>query len=720
MSSLDVCLTPECKAEPGIRVKSGMVIHAWEGNHMKPFTFLTFTALGLGACQDASSPSAPTNEYAPHLSAGARPAEAIPGQYVVIFRENVRDAKSVAKALAGKHGGKLKHTYEAALKGMAIELPDTAAAALRQDPAVEYVEQNQVVHAIAEPIVQPGATAGLDRVDQRFLPLSGTYSYSADGTGVRVYILDTGLNFDHSDFGGRAVLGIDASGSGTNDGVDCNGHGTHVAGTIGGTIYGVAKKVQLIVVRVLDCQGSGSIFTVLDGIEWVTTNRVLPAVANMSLGGGYSPALNQAVANSIAAGVTYAVAAGNSAADACSYSPSSTPQALTVAASDRNDVFASFSNNGSCVDVEAPGVDITSAWIGSDNATNTISGTSMASPHVAGAAALYLSTYPGAGPDLVDVALTGNATQGVLTSVPAGTLNRLLYTGFLNPNVWQPQAPLPRPRRELALGAVNGAIYAIGGVTASGTVAGVAAYDPGTDTWSPKAPLPAARQAGDGATLIGGLLYAPGGYNASNVLTKSLYAYNPASNTWVTKASMPITSGCGVSRSINGKLYVFTGCTGTTGAPSGLLHRYDPGTNTWIVRKTAPHAHRYPAAGVISGKLYVAGGNNGTSTATATLDVYDPATNTWATKASMPTARRGGAAGAVIGGTLYVIGGRNAAGDYIPTVEAYSPATDTWVAKPSLPEVRSGLGAVASNGVIFAVGGRNSTSLLATHETYRP
>jgi subtilisin family serine protease len=663
----------------------------------------------------------PVNEYAPDLSARARPAKPIPGQYIVVFRGDVRDAKSVAKALAGRHGAKLKHIYEAALKGMAIELPDTAVAALRQDPAVEYVEQNQVVRAIAEPIVQPGATAGLDRVDQRFLPLSGTYSYSVDGAGVRVYIIDTGINFDHSDFGGRAVLGIDVSWTpGPRDGVDCNGHGTHVAGTIGGTTYGVAKKVQLYAVRVLDCQGSGNLFTVLDGIEWVTRNRVLPAVANMSLGGGYSPAMNQAVTNSIAAGVIYAVAAGNDAADACSYSPSSTPQALTVAASDQSDVFASFSNTGSCVDMEAPGVAITSDWIGSDNATNTISGTSMASPHVAGAAALYLSTNPGAGPDLVNVALTGNATQGVLTSVPAGTSNRLIYTGFLISNVWQQRAPLSMPRRELALGAVNGAIYAIGGVKPSGTVAGVAAYDPGTDTWSPKAPLPAARQAGDGAALIGGLLYVPGGYNTSNALTKSLYAYNPASDTWVTKASMPITSGCGASRSINGKLYVLTGCTGPTSAPSGLLHRYDPGTNTWIARKAAPHAHRYPAAGVINGKLYVAGGNDGSSAATATLDVYDPASNTWTTKASMPTARRGGAAGAVIGGTLYVIGGRNAAGDYIRTVEAYTPATNTWETKASLPEARSGLGAVASNGVIFAVGGRNSTSLLATNETYRP
>jgi subtilisin family serine protease len=688
--------------------------------YMKPFALLTLAAVGLGACQDASSPSAPTSEHTPAFSVRAQPAELIPGQYIVVFRKDVRDVKSVARALAGKHAGKLKHTYEAALKGMAIELSDTAAAALRQDPAVEYVEQNQVVRAIAEPIVQPGATAGLDRVDQRFLPLSGTYSYSADGTGVDVYIIDTGINFDHIDFGGRAVLGIDASESGTTDGVDCNGHGTHVAGTVGGATYGVAKKVQLYAVRVLDCQGIGNLFTVLDGIDWITRRGRSKAVANMSLVGGYSPAMNDAVIHSIASGVTYVVAAGNSAADACSYSPSSLFPAIVVAASDQNDGFASFSNHGSCVDMEAPGVAITSDWIGSDTATNTISGTSMASPHVAGAAALYLSTNPYLyAPNHVEAALTSNATAGVLTSVPAGTLNRLLYTGFLITNIWQPRAPLPTPRRELALAVVDKVIYAIGGVTATGTIAGVAAYDLDTRTWGSKAPLPAARQAGDGAVLIGGLVYAPGGYNASNVLTKSLYAYNPSSNTWVTKATMPITSGCGASYGINGKLYVFTGCTGTTSAPAGLLHRYDPSTNTWTVRKTAPHAHRYPAAGVIAGKLYVAGGNNG-SGASATLDVYDPATNTWATRASMPTARRGGAPGAVTGGKLYVIGGLNAAGNYIGTVEAYTPTTNTWVTKTSLPGPRSGLGAAARNGLIFAVGGRNSTGLLATNETYRP
>lgn len=685
---------------------------------MKPFALLTLAAVGLGACRDAFSPGAPTEAHAPDFSVSAQPGEPIPGQYIVVFRGDVQGTEAVAKALVGKHGGKLKHTYKAALKGMAIQLSASAAAALRSEPAVEYVEQDQMAHLIAEPIVQPNATIGLDRVDQRLLPLSGTYSYSADGTGVRVYIIDTGIYFGHDEFGGRAVTGIDAVTSG-GSAADCHGHGSHVAGTAGGTTYGVAKKVQLYAVRVLDCGGSGSYSQVIAGIDWVTANRVLPAVANMSLGGGYSAALNQAVTNSTIAGVSYAVAAGNSATDACTYSPASTPRAVTVAATDQYDAFAYFSNTGSCVDIDAPGVGITSAWIGSSNAINTISGTSMASPHVAGAAALYLSTNRSATPDQVAAALTSNATNGVLTSVPAGTPNLLLYTGFSSPNAWEPHAPLSRPRRDLAVGAVNGLIYAIGGVGLTGTLGGVAAYDPVTDKWTSKAPLPGFRQSADGAATIAGLIYAPGGYDASGVLTKSLYVYNPAGNTWVTKASLPIASGCGVSRSIGGKLYVFTGCTGNPELPAGLLHRYDPSTNTWTVRKAAPRAHRYPAAGVIGGKLYVVGGNNGTTATSAMLDVYDPATNTWATAASMPTARRN-AAGAVVDGILYVIGGRNAAGEYIGTVEGYNPVTNSWVTKPNMPEGRSALSAAVSNGVIFAVGGRNGTSLLATNVAYRP
>jgi subtilisin family serine protease len=276
-------------------------------------------------------------------------------------------------------------------------------------------------------ITQGGADWGLDRMDQRALPLNGTYTYKADGSGVTVYIIDTGINFTHSEFGGRASAGVDEITAGGNA-ADCNGHGTHVAGTVGGSTYGVAKNVRLVAIRVLDCSGSGTTSGVIAGIDWVTANRTLPAAANMSLGGDFSQALNDAVARSVAAGVVYAVAAGNSAVDACATSPASAPDAITVGATDANDAFASFSNYGTCVKINAPGVGITSAWIGSNAATATASGTSMAAPHVAGAAAAYLQKNPGATPAQVRAALTGAATSSVIQSIGAGTVNLLVFS----------------------------------------------------------------------------------------------------------------------------------------------------------------------------------------------------------------------------------------------------------------------------------------------------
>ena len=582
----------------------------------------------------------------------------------MVFRPGTAGAEveSLAGTLAGRHHGRIKHTYRAALKGMAIELPDSAAAVLRLDPAVEHVEQDQVAHLVSEPIVQPEATSGLDRIDQRLLPLSGTYSYAADGTGVRMYIIDTGIYLDHSEFGGRAHSGFDAVTSG-GSAADCHGHGTHVAGTVGGTTYGVAKNVQLYAVRVLDCDGSGTYSQVLAGIDWVTANRVRPAVANMSLGGGFSAALNQAVTNSIAAGVTYAVSAGNSASDACSFSPASTPDAITAAATDVGDHFAYFSNYGSCVDIAAPGVDITSAWLGDPRATAILSGTSMASPHVAGTAALYLSLDRAAAPSQVAAALTGNGTGGIINGTPAGTSNLLLYSGFIGtpPSAWQPMRSMLTARRNFIAGTATGILYAIGGNNAAGsTVSSVHAYNPATNTWSSKAPLPAARQSVNGATTISGKIYVAGGHDAAGALTRSLYTYTTSTNVWTTKANMPAFGGCGGSARISGKLYVFSGCTrSSTGAQvaSALLHRYDPTTNIWTTLRAGPAAHFQPAVAATGGKLYVMGGNNNAGTTTNRLDVYNPATNTWSTMANMPTARVG-AAGIVAAGKLYVMGGR--------------------------------------------------------------
>ena len=391
---------------------------------MRRFALVAALGFGLAACTDV--PVAPDTRVTPSPATFGKGTEGVPiaNRYIVLFRDDEQDVDGKANALAIKHAGKVKHLYKSALKGMALELPDAAAAALRAEPSVMLVEQDQTMSISA---TQTGATWGIDRIDQRTLPLSTTYVYNADGTGVTVYIIDTGMNLSHTQFTGRASTGYDAVTAG-GTAADCNGHGTHVAGTVGGTTYGVAKSVNLVAVRVLDCAGSGTTSGVIAGIDWVTANKRLPAAANMSLGGGVSAALNTAVKNSVAAGVVYAVAAGNDGGDACLHSPAAEPTAITVGATDINDGFASFSNRGSCVDINAPGVNITSAWYNTNTATNTISGTSMATPHVAGAAALYLQTNPTATPAQVDAALKTNAST---TVVPSGTTNKLLYMGFI-------------------------------------------------------------------------------------------------------------------------------------------------------------------------------------------------------------------------------------------------------------------------------------------------
>ncbi|MEO6332096.1 MAG: S8 family serine peptidase [Gemmatimonadaceae bacterium] len=380
----------------------------------------------------------------------AQSAEVIPGEYIVVLKDAVRDASEVSTRLIAAHGGTRRFTYTRALKGFAARLPDAAAQALRLDPAVAYVEQNQVIRLST---VQTGATWGIDRVDQRDLPLSTTYEYNADGTGVKVYIIDTGIRFDHVEFGGRASTGFDAVTSG-GTAADCNGHGTHVAGTVGGTTYGIAKKVTLVAVRVLDCAGSGTTAGVIAGIDWVTGDHAAgaPAAANMSLGGGASTALDDAVKNSVADGVTYGVAAGNDNADACTKSPARAPTALTVASTTSTDARSSFSNFGTCVDIFAPGSSITSAWHTSPTATNTISGTSMATPHLVGAAALYLQTNTAATPAQVETALESNATAGKVTSAGTGSPNLLLYTAFISAG---PPPPPPAAPSGLTATAVD-------------------------------------------------------------------------------------------------------------------------------------------------------------------------------------------------------------------------------------------------------------------------
>ncbi|MFC8068462.1 S8 family peptidase [Streptomyces sp. NPDC057293] len=370
------------------------------------------------------------------LPAQAAPAEgtvlaagsptAVKDSYIVTLWKDagLKASSGAGKDLVEEYGGTVRRTFTGALNGYTATLSAPEARRLAADPSVASVEQDQRVR-VAD-TTQSNAPWGLDRVDQTSLPLSGTYTYpDSAGGGVTAYVIDTGVRITHQQLAGRASYGYDAV-DGDTTAADGNGHGTHVATTIAGTTYGVAKKAKVVAVRVLDNNGSGTTAGVIAGIDWVTTNHSGPSVANLSLGGGASSTLDTAVRNSIASGVTYAVAAGNSNANASSYSPARVTQALTVGATTSTDARASYSNYGSVLDLFAPGSAITAGWHTGDTATNTISGTSMATPHVAGAAAVYLAGHTSATPAQVATALVNGATTGKVTGPGSGSPNRLL------------------------------------------------------------------------------------------------------------------------------------------------------------------------------------------------------------------------------------------------------------------------------------------------------
>ncbi|NSC20754.1 S8 family peptidase [Streptomyces albus subsp. chlorinus] len=388
---------------------------------------LTATVLGLSG---AATAGASTPDAAQGSIRNASAPGAVPGQYIVALDGEASvsaaarsQTRATAERLAHSHGGKVGQVYSAAFRGFSFHATQAQARKLAAAPGVKYVEADGTARATG---TQPNPPSwGIDRIDGA---LDSSYTYPNEGSGATAYIVDTGVDMTHPDFGGRVTSGHDFIDN-DSDASDCQGHGTHVAGTVGSRTYGVAKSVRMVAVRVLNCQGSGQWSQVIGGIDWVARNHSGPSVANMSLGGGASTSVDNAVQGAINSGVTFAVAAGNDSRDACGTSPARVPAAITLGSTDRGGSRSSFSNYGRCLDLFAPGGSIVSTRNG--GGSTTMSGTSMATPHAAGAAALYLAAHPGASPGQVRDALVNNAQTGVVGNPGSGSPNALLNVSRL-------------------------------------------------------------------------------------------------------------------------------------------------------------------------------------------------------------------------------------------------------------------------------------------------